>query len=299
MDNKTKKVIIGFPDLAHCEEINSNASMTSLDKIKDLICFKTKTLIEHDITEKYVAEYINSLFKSNKTIEDYYLKNKTGNYYDDVWNSINNAFTESISETMEKISNIFSNVSKMINENYSTLADAASKLIESINKAISGINIELDASGMNETILKWAKYGWCFTGYIPLEFSNFIPSSMDDINSKLLQIYNDKTIINMFNEVKKHDEYKLDFEESIICFNDRCYKACAMILFSIISNILISFDFYFMDKGIKPKKNKDGKDNYAKENSAIDLTKLLINVEFEKQYALFTIFKSTFISLNT
>ncbi|MBQ7641600.1 MAG: hypothetical protein IJS83_03945 [Acholeplasmatales bacterium] len=102
----------------------------------------------------------------------YIIINKKGNnYLDDVWLAISNSFQENISDTLEKISNIFSKVSSFVKNITDTLSDSLLPFIESINKITSSFKgFELNTAKIDSLLKKWDKYGWCFTNFS--SFSN-------------------------------------------------------------------------------------------------------------------------------
>lgn len=290
MENNRKTYRISFGELLFIEELNANTDFNSFDKICKFIEHLINSNIQPD--ENSLKGYINQLFADNEIIQNYYNKNKKGNdYFDDVWLAISYSYQEKISDTLEKISNIFSKVSSSVKNITGTLSDSLLPFIESINKITSSFKgFELNTAKIDSLLKKWAKYGWCFTKFSSFSNVDYEPKTIEEADEIQINTYKDEIITSMINEISTYTEYKDDLAEAIICYNEGHFKASLMIIFSIISNILLYMSEFL------PKEKNIGKE-WASESNAIKIKKISINEKYCNSATSFAIFKSTFLAL--
>ena len=86
---------------------------------------------------------------------------------------------------------------------------------------------------------KWAEYGWTMAPMMPLGYFEKTPANIDEANLWMKTFCNRHAMEMLFEDLRKTDINKEDLESAIFCYNNKQYKACALILFGIIDAKLI------------------------------------------------------------
>ena len=92
-----------------------------------------------------------------------------------------------------------------------------------------------------EAFRQWGAYGWTVIPHANFKYFNTAPTSSKEANEKALSCFRTKKQMEefwkAFDSVEKIK--RSDFEEAIKDFDNRCYKSCAMMLYSLIDGRLI------------------------------------------------------------
>lgn len=114
---------------------------------------------------------------------------------------------------------------------------AAEKILQSILLLnIPGISKE-EITQWEENYRKWGQVGWTILPNAPINFYKSFPK--EDANRLAMNYCDKETINSVFNGLMVKKINKKDLESAIFCYNNRQYKACALLLFSILDSILI------------------------------------------------------------
>lgn len=155
-------------------------------------------------------------------------------YFDRLSNIDVIAMTEPIRIVAERVSEIAAQINwDQINKCLSSIGNAVEKLT---NPIISSEEIER----RKEAYRAWGRYGWAVPLDAPWDMFNDPPCDQKDANRRAMQYCRKHNIEQVFHalEGKKYVR-KADLQEAQFCFEHRKYKACSMILFSMIDARLI------------------------------------------------------------
>ena len=86
---------------------------------------------------------------------------------------------------------------------------------------------------------KWGEYGWTRPLGAPPDFFFEPPGSIEEANAAMRPLCSKTEVERLFEKLKGQKHRKQDLEEAIACYNDRHYKACALILFGMIDAKMI------------------------------------------------------------
>ena len=87
---------------------------------------------------------------------------------------------------------------------------------------------------------KWAQYGWTIIPMATRSFYAEPPSNQKDANKKALTHFRKREIEELFDELREmRGIKKSDLNEAILNFQNKQYKSCVMIIFSILDAKLI------------------------------------------------------------
>lgn len=162
---------------------------------------------------------------------------------------------ESVSILYDSMYSKLQNTSEQIVDFY---ADVISRLIPTENqikiittsldlfaKALSELNYHTvakeDIEIWKTSYIKWGKIGWPVIYDAPVNLFSTFPINESMADGIAMQYCNDDLMNDLFKNLKKADCYSNDLETSIFCYKNRQYKACSLILFSIIDGIVIRY----------------------------------------------------------
>lgn len=149
-------------------------------------------------------------------------------------------FIKSITPMIE----IFRNIA---NE-YVTIVDNLGKFIEEYTKYVSDIipklNVSVTEQRRSELIdayETWGKFGWTIIPDASMDIFNTKPNDILNAN-KLVEKYIKKNNIHeIFSTLTSFSTNNIDLDESIFCYNNKKYKACALIVFTIIERTMLNY----------------------------------------------------------
>lgn len=90
-----------------------------------------------------------------------------------------------------------------------------------------------------ETAVKrWGQYGWTFIPNAPSGLFMHIVEDKNKCDKIALRYLHKKDMLNLFEELNRMNINHADLNEAIYCYNNKCYKACAMLLCALIDGII-------------------------------------------------------------
>ena len=90
-----------------------------------------------------------------------------------------------------------------------------------------------------ETAVKrWGQYGWTFIPNAPSGLFMHIVEDKNKCDKIALHYLHKKDMLNLFEELNRMNINHADLNEAIYCYNNKCYKACAMLLCALIDGII-------------------------------------------------------------
>lgn len=130
------------------------------------------------------------------------------------------------------------------------------EMLKAISKSLDELSETLINCGCNpehiESYKQWGEYGWSISPQVNSKYFLSKPLSLDDADEKMRKF----CIIENIDEIKKvlynHDLNKEDLETAQFCYENKQYKLCAMLLFSMIDCQLINKKYFGKDKDDNP-----------------------------------------------
>lgn len=118
------------------------------------------------------------------------------------------------------------------------------KTIQAFGKALQAL---VDPDISDEEIQRrissyqaWGNYGWVVPPEAPFDLFNTAPSDLKTANRIAMQYCKPQDIESIFSELEQQKHVrKTDLQEAKFCFDNKKYKSCVMILFSMIDARLI------------------------------------------------------------
>ncbi|MCL2820040.1 MAG: hypothetical protein FWD38_04325 [Oscillospiraceae bacterium] len=142
---------------------------------------------------------------------------------------------------------------------------------------------------------KWGEYGWTILLDAPIKFFNTCPDSIKEADKLALAYCKKENMQALFTRLKEKRIKATDLDEAIYCYNSRKYKACVLILFSIMDAKMIRKQ----PKAIESEQRSTGARAVKKIKDKIDSTsdidsKIFTFLNYKSTIScLFTIFEDT------
>lgn len=92
---------------------------------------------------------------------------------------------------------------------------------------------------LEENYKAWGSFGWSAIPHAPIKLFNEAPADMKEADKTALRYFNKEGMERLFAYVQEQPIKKGDLSSAIFCFENRQYKACAILLFSVIDAKLI------------------------------------------------------------
>ncbi len=226
------------------------------------LCIKSDEILEEsfnsikcdDLSEKFIRAI-------SKTFEYYAKKLKTQNstFLNTQIAKISNAITSSLTPKVISVANSYSSeilhsISETLINNikplfdtvrisfdYSSIFNNISKTLFDLAKSFKIATLsENEKEQLIEAYKKWGETGWTLPPQADISLFSTPPQDINVANELFKSYTTKKDMSDLFAMILdlKHIN-KSDIIEAIECFNKRHYKACAMILFSLIDGRLI------------------------------------------------------------
>lgn len=86
---------------------------------------------------------------------------------------------------------------------------------------------------------KWGEYGWTLPPSAPIKFFYDAPANIKEANQKMKPYCSRKAMDELFATLQRASVKKEDLNTAIFCYDNRQYKACALVLLGVIDAKLI------------------------------------------------------------
>ena len=156
-------------------------------------------------------------------------------------------FSESISKLAAPIINtqkIFKPLADQMTSINKIISDSFGNLSKTLSALVSKIKVpsytEEEKEEIKDAYLQWGKYGWSVIPNAPITLYFDKPADLKEANKTALKYCNNAEMQNLFDEIRNTTGVKKsDFEDAVFCFENKRYKPCAMMLFSLLDAKLI------------------------------------------------------------
>lgn len=213
---------------------------------------------------------------------------------------VNFDFLESIAEKINSAMSWYAdNASKIIGSLASALegfAKISENLLSGISDFITEINVPEYSEEEKQKLIKayrqWGKFGWTIPPNSYLNSFHNCPDTLLEADKAALQFCKNQDMEELFISLEALCKRKKDIREAIECYHHRHYKACALILFSLIDSRIIRLqsknEKYGVGIGAISKFKKIAKEKTTNEG------KLFLALSYENIFpCLFTMFEDT------
>jgi len=148
------------------------------------------------------------------------------------------AISKQFADVVQRINHFTKSTKHSIAPVLESIAKMQESTLRELRKAAKAWN-EIDWNVLEVSYRKWGEYGWTLIAHSPLSFFANLPDSQIDADKKALQYFKKNEIKLFFSDLQKMQVNIKDLESAIFCFSNKQYKACAMLLCTMIEAPLI------------------------------------------------------------
>lgn len=149
---------------------------------------------------------------------------------------LNKAFS---AQALEMMVSIGRTLQESIKSVLPSIIKSTSKIYEAfLSSKLSVISDEV-AEKMVESNRMWGQFGWTHIPSMPINMFNTPPGDILAANRVAMQYCSNKEMDRLFDDMRKWNLNKKDLESAIFCYQNKQYKACALLLCGIIDSKLI------------------------------------------------------------
>ncbi|MGN1166932.1 MAG: hypothetical protein ACI4S2_10970 [Lachnospiraceae bacterium] len=134
-------------------------------------------------------------------------------------------------------------VAQRTTEILAPIQNAIQQYANSFANIISNIQIPTYSEEQKKLLIEsyktWGSMGWSVIPHAPSKLFNSVPDTIKEADKIALQYFDKDGMEYLFSNLKKKRIKKEDINSAIYCFENKQYKACALLLFGIIDAKLI------------------------------------------------------------
>lgn len=153
------------------------------------------------------------------------------------------SFARELANTMRPVLENFTRMAQELSAAMRPIVEAVQQTALSFAKAIADFQIPTITEERKQELIasykKWGEYGWTICPNAPFDCFDELPASIEAANAIMTPLCSKREIERLFDELRGQGIKKEDLDAAILCYNNRQYKACALILFGIIDSKLI------------------------------------------------------------
>ena len=152
-------------------------------------------------------------------------------------------FFETVGNIVIKTDELIESLGKALQELSKTILSPmlarASKLIDALANFKFPILSDEEAEQLVESHRAWGQYGWTHIPSMPIGMFDTPPEDVQAANKAAMQYCTASEMNWLFDELQKRKLNKKDLESAIFCYQNKQYKACALLLCGLIDSKLI------------------------------------------------------------
>lgn len=142
-------------------------------------------------------------------------------------------------QTIDMIESVNRAVQAYTTSTLSQLAETAVKLIDAIANFKFPTLTDEEAEQLVESHRMWGQYGWTYIPSMPMAMFDTPPVDIKEANKLAMQYCSSGEMNKLFEDLQKWDLNKKDVESAVFCYQNRQYKACALLLCGLIDSKVI------------------------------------------------------------
>ena len=153
-----------------------------------------------------------------------------------IFEAVNNSIVRQQLEMLESINSAIQAFTAPI---LTQLAEAATALANAVKNFEFPTLTDEEAEQLVESNRIWGQYGWTYMPSMPIVMFETPPASLAEANKQAMQYCTASEMENVFDELRKWKLNHKDLDSAIFCYQNRQYKACALLLCGLIDSKVI------------------------------------------------------------
>lgn len=152
-------------------------------------------------------------------------------------------YTYELAETIRPALERFAKMTQELSVAMRPILEITQQTVQSVTKAIACFQIPTITEERKQELIasykKWGEYGWTLNLNTPFDCFDELPASIEAANATMIPLCSKHEMEQLFEELRAQHIKKEDLEAAILCYENRQYKACSLLLFGIIDAKLI------------------------------------------------------------
>lgn len=148
-----------------------------------------------------------------------------------------------LAETIRPALENFARMAQEVSATMKPIVEAIQQVATSFAKAIADFQVPTITEERKQELIasyqKWGEYGWTLYPDVPFDAFGEFPENLKAANATMMSFCSKYATNRLFEKLREQRIKKEDLEAAILCYDNRQYKACALILFGIIDAKLI------------------------------------------------------------
>ena len=200
-----------------------------------------------DITELEVKEYIAGVKEKDSHIASLMQKSGASNEIESFYLALEHAFdlTDVQRATISKIKTMNLNIEEKTKDLFNSITDSmrrAQKELEDVLKETlmyAKKSIKYSWEDAEKCGFEWAKYGWTIIWDAPSGLFFTYPTSLENADKLAFKYIGDDFVDKLISDISKFRDDMEDIHSANTCYQIRQYKACCLMLLTLIEKVLI------------------------------------------------------------
>ena len=142
-----------------------------------------------------------------------------------------------------EIANLVHSFAQTIQNNWLPYSAQLREMAHQLSNAVVNFRIptvtEEEQKRLIESSQLWGQYGWTYIPSMPLKMYHTPPENIKAANKLAIKYCSDKEMNKLFKHLEKWKLHSADLDSAVFCFQNRQYKACALLLCGMIDSKLI------------------------------------------------------------
>ena len=153
-----------------------------------------------------------------------------------IFEAVNNSIVRQQLEMFESINSAIQAFTAPI---LTQLAEAATALANAVKNFEFPTLTDEEAEQLVESNRIWGQYGWTYMPSMPIVMFETPPANLAEANKQAMQYCTTSEMEKVFDNLRKWKLNHKDLDSAIFCYQNRQYKACALLLCGLIDSKVI------------------------------------------------------------
>ena len=223
------------PSQSQVAQVDDNRLLSIINLILE---YDSELREDYDKLSPFWGPYYSILVSFERSIQ-----NLQNSLTDTIYDFLSQAASVD-SSAFSQIIALLDNTPSHLHPNFQPSVDLVSELCHNISDAIKEFNSSyFDSNEKNNLISIYqtlGTYGWTLPPTATWFDITIIPQNQSEANQIMSSYITASNIVSLLDVIRNEKRVKRpDFEEAVFCYKNRKYKACAMLLFSLIDGIYL------------------------------------------------------------
>lgn len=207
----------------------------------------------NEVCERYTTAYcrycLRNLPQASERVNESFaqiilsVSKMTANILENIDFSFLDLLTEKINAAMSWYASHADTIISGMKLALASLGEISQLILKGILESLQYIHVPEISDERKKELLEsyenWGKYGWTVPPFADIDCFNNCPNTLIEADKIALQYCSKADMKILFSSIEEICVRKKDLREAICCYNAHQYKACALLLFSIIDSRLI------------------------------------------------------------